>query len=124
MRFSLLLLLCFFSSIVQFSGYMTNTKFCFVFRGNYLKLVIFCVIISVFQLMTDWLSWKVGVINDEGPPVPIPNTVVKLICAENTWWEAAWENRSVPTQTLLAFSDASSVYIVYYMDCIFSEYDA
>ena len=95
-----------------------------MFRRNYLKLVIFCVIIFVFQLMTDWLSWKVGVTNDEGPPVPIPNTVVKLICAENTWWEAAWENRSVPTQTLLAFLDASSVYIVYYMDCIFSEYDA
>ena len=124
MRFSLLLLLCFFSFIVQFSGYMTNTNFYFVFYRNYLKLFAFCVIISVFQLITDWLSWRVGVINDEGPPVPIPNTVVKLIRAENTWWEAAWENRSVPTQTLLAFSDASSVYIVYYMDCIFSEYNA
>ena len=26
----------------------------------------------------------VGVDNDEGPPVPIPNTEVKLIGAENT----------------------------------------
>ena len=26
----------------------------------------------------------VGVFNDEGPPVPIPNTEVKLISAENT----------------------------------------
>ena len=32
---------------------------------------------------------KVSVINDEGPPVPIPNTVVKLICADNTWLETA-----------------------------------
>ena len=26
----------------------------------------------------------VGVFNDEGPPVPIPNTEVKLISADNT----------------------------------------
>ena len=35
----------------------------------------------------------VGVYYNEGPPVPIPNTVVKLIRAENTWRAAAWENR-------------------------------
>ena len=35
----------------------------------------------------------VGVDYNEGPPVPIPNTVVKLICAEDTWLEAARENR-------------------------------
>ena len=39
----------------------------------------------------------VGVYYEEGPPVPIPNTVVKLIRAENTWLEAARENRSMPT---------------------------
>ena len=33
----------------------------------------------------------------EVPPVPIPNTVVKLISAENTWLEAAREDRSTPT---------------------------
>ena len=27
---------------------------------------------------------EVSVINGEGPPVPIPNTVVKLTCADNT----------------------------------------
>ena len=32
---------------------------------------------------------EVSVINDEGPPVPIPNTVVKLIRADNTWLETA-----------------------------------
>ena len=39
----------------------------------------------------------VGVNDGEGPPVPIPNTVVKLIRAEDTWLEAARENRSMPT---------------------------
>ena len=37
-----------------------------------------------------------GAYCDEVPPVPIPNTEVKLICAEDTWREAAWENRAVP----------------------------
>ena len=42
-----------------------------------------------------------GAYDDEGPPVPIPNTEVKLISAENTWREAAWEDRTVPTQKKL-----------------------
>ena len=36
---------------------------------------------------------EVGVNDDEGPPVPIPNTVVKLIYVENTWRVTAWEDR-------------------------------
>ena len=40
---------------------------------------------------------EVGANGGEGPPVPIPNTEVKLISAENTWLEAARENRAVPT---------------------------
>ena len=31
---------------------------------------------------------------NEGTPVPIPNTVVKLIYVDNTWLEAAREDRS------------------------------
>ena len=41
----------------------------------------------------------VGVFSDEGPPVPIPNTAVKLISADNTWLEAAREDKAMPTQT-------------------------
>ena len=41
----------------------------------------------------------VGVYDIEGPPVPIPNTVVKLNRAENTWWVTAREDRSLPTLT-------------------------
>ena len=38
-------------------------------------------------------SEKVGVDGGEGTPVPIPNTEVKLIYADNTWLEAAREDR-------------------------------
>ena len=37
--------------------------------------------------------------NAQVPPVPIPNTVVKLSSAENTWMATSWEDRKV-----LAFS--------------------
>ena len=40
----------------------------------------------------------VSALNAEGPPVPIPNTEVKLCSGENTWLEAAWEDSSMPTQ--------------------------
>ena len=42
-------------------------------------------------------NWIVGVDDDEGPPVPIPNTEVKLISAEDTWLATARDNRKVPT---------------------------
>ena len=40
---------------------------------------------------------RVGVDDVEGPPVPIPNTEVKLNGAEDTWLATAWENRKTPT---------------------------
>ena len=40
----------------------------------------------------------VGVDGGEGTPVPIPNTEVKLIYADNTWLEAAREDKAMPTQ--------------------------
>ena len=33
---------------------------------------------------------------EEVTPVPIPNTVVKLLNAEGTWRATAWENMSSP----------------------------
>ena len=45
----------------------------------------------------------VGVFNGEGPPVPIPNTEVKLTSAENTCLATDWEDRSMPTQGLEFF---------------------
>ena len=39
----------------------------------------------------------VGYFNAKGPPVPIPNTEVKLCSAENTWLATARKDRSVRT---------------------------
>ena len=41
----------------------------------------------------------VSVIIEEGPPVPIPNTEVKLLYAEDTWRATARENRSALTRS-------------------------
>ena len=46
----------------------------------------------------------VGVYDEEVPPVPIPNTVVKLLGAENTWLATARENRAMPTFSSFIFS--------------------
>ena len=40
---------------------------------------------------------SVGVDDGEVPPVPIPNTEVKLTCAEDSSLETARENRWSPT---------------------------
>ena len=50
---------------------------------------------SVFRVL---FLKTVGVDDGEGPPVPIPNTVVKLAGAEDTCLETDWENREMPTQ--------------------------
>ena len=43
----------------------------------------------------------VGVDDGEVPPVPIPNTEVKLTRAEDSWLETACENRYMPTSLLI-----------------------
>ena len=60
-------------------------------------------VLRELALFNDWLKRSivgakrsfasVGVDGGEGPPVPIPNTVVKLVCVENTWWVTAREDR-------------------------------
>ncbi len=35
--------------------------------------------------------------SEEAPPVPIPNTEVKLFSADGTAWETMWESRSPPS---------------------------
>ena len=46
---------------------------------------------------------RVSVFYVQGPPVPIPNTVVKLLGAEDTRLEATWENRSMLTSVGLFY---------------------
>ena len=46
-----------------------------------------------------WLAPNiVGVFNGEGPPVPIPNTEVKLTSGDNTCLATDWKDSSTPTQ--------------------------
>ena len=42
------------------------------------------------------LPEEVGIDCCEGPPVPIPNTEVKLSSAESTWLDTAREDKSLP----------------------------
>ena len=41
---------------------------------------------------------KDGVDGGEDPPVPIPNTEVKLTSVDNTWLATAREDRATPSQ--------------------------
>ena len=45
-------------------------------------------------------SKKSGDNSEEVTPVPISNTEVKLLSADDTWWEAAWESRTLPVFVL------------------------
>ena len=47
--------------------------------------------------MKDIRGSIVSVFNAKGPPVPIPNTEVKLCCGENTCLATDRENSSMPT---------------------------
>ena len=48
--------------------------------------------------MNNDLLKEVSVTNAEGPPVPIPNTEVKLCSGEDTLRETVRENSSMPTR--------------------------
>ena len=57
---------------------------------------------------------KVGVDDAEGPPVPIPNTEVKLSGAEDTWLATAREKREMPTLIFLHSSVGSDDVLLKY----------
>ena len=52
-----------------------------------------------YSVNNDLLKKKVSVTNAEGPPVPIPNTEVKLCSGENTLRETVREDSSMLTST-------------------------
>ena len=66
-----------------------------IFLKKVLTTSSFCSIITT--VLKRGCQKIVGVDDAEGPPVPIPNTEVKLSGAENTWLETARENREMPT---------------------------
>ena len=49
----------------------------------------------------------------EGPPVPIPNTEVKLCYADNTYLETGWEDRSM--RTLCNFFETQLSCVLYFL---------
>ncbi len=50
--------------------------------------------VTIFPFITAGKARQtVGVDDGEGPPVPIPNTEVKLACVDNTWLATAREDR-------------------------------
>ena len=73
------------------------------------KQVDLCSTVSLFNFQGVFLNPIVGVDCDEVPPVPIPNTEVKLIGAEDTWLEAARENRLMPTPAVAILRTYSSL---------------
>ena len=79
---------------VQFSGYilekmvLTSAK-----DGAIIHLLLERLTALTYKRWRKPSSW-VGIDCRVGPPVPIPNTEVKLICADNTWLVTAREDRS------------------------------
>ena len=53
------------------------------------------------KTMTNKQRNEVGIDCIEGPPVPIPNTEVKLDCAEDTWLVTTRDNRFSPTLAVI-----------------------
>ena len=45
------------------------------------------------RLCAEKVQSAAGADDDEDPPVPMPNTEVKLVCAEDTWMATSWKNR-------------------------------
>ena len=60
------------------------------------------------------LRWKriVGVYDEEVPPVPIPNTAVKLFHDENTWLVTTWEISSVPASLIAPSIDGAFLFYI------------
>jgi hypothetical protein len=53
-------------------------------------------------------------------PVPMPNTVVKLLNAESSWWETACEDRKLPRESRVRRESGSFCFIVLLFYSLFS----
>ena len=62
-------------------------------------------------------SDEVGVNDDEGPPVPIPNTEVKLVGGENTCLATDREDSTMPTQKNSDCKCSRCFILLFYGDC-------
>ena len=77
---------------------------------------------KVLQTTASNVQFTVGVYDEEGPPVPIPNTVVKLFGAENTWRAAARENRSMLTSRNLTLFEWGSFFVPFWFCFLIAEF--
>ena len=53
---------------------------------------------------------KCGGDSKEDPPVPMPNTEVKLLNADGTWWATARESRKLP-EPIFLYSSVGRAYV-------------
>ena len=56
----------------------------------------------------------------EDPPVPIPNTVVKLFRVDDTWRVTAWESRTLPERGELCLGETQAQVFLYLEIVIYS----
>ncbi len=64
--------------------------------------------------------------SEEDPPVPIPNTEVKLLSVEDTWRETARKNRLLPLYMLKASRKGAFFVLLFYLmrDYLLVQYTA
>ena len=65
-----------------------------------------------------------GGYSTEATPVPIPNTEVKLCCADDTAWETMWESRSPPNFYRKRIHSSGSFFILRKHSKSCDEYEA
>ncbi|MBT8810414.1 hypothetical protein BTI01_08860, partial [Lactobacillus delbrueckii subsp. bulgaricus] len=49
---------------------------------------------------------------------PMPNTAVKLLNAESSWWETACEDRKLPRETRVRRKSGSFCFLVLFSICL------
>ena len=81
--------------LAEFQLYIGFSKLFEIFLKKGLQFQNGCGIIT--EPSDETANRIVGVDYNEGPPVPIPNTEVKLVCAENTRLATARDDRLAPT---------------------------
>ena len=50
--------------------------------------------VNIILVLERRANIQCGYYSKEDTPVPIPNTEVKLLSADGTWWATAWESKT------------------------------
>ena len=81
--------------------YISQTDYKLYKRNCKKGLQSWCGILYNNEVVKSDIQFIVGVDDVEGPPVPMPNTEVKLDSAENTRMVTSREDRKMPTSIIL-----------------------